>query len=148
MSDDPGRLRLGKGVTCFVKAKLKRLPQTEDVWQADFQPFPEAGKVRVRRRPCWLGVVLSQTDDFILADEILYRPPGINDLARLVADGMRRPLIETAHRPSRLALRDNPLWQELLPHLRELRIEVVLQDELPEWDAMLADFARDQKRSR
>jgi hypothetical protein len=61
---------------------------------------------------------------------------------------MRRPLIETAHRTTRLVLRDNALWLELLPHLREFKLEVVLQDELPDWDAMLADFARAQKRSR
>jgi hypothetical protein len=111
MSDDPGRLRLGKGVTSFVKTQLMRLPQTEDVWQADFQPFPEAGKVRGRRRPHWLGVVLSQTDDFILADEILYEPQTVNDLAPLLADDMRRPLIDTARRPARIVLRDNPLRQ-------------------------------------
>jgi hypothetical protein len=37
------RLKLGKGVS-FVKTHLKRLPRIEDVWQADLQPFPEAGK--------------------------------------------------------------------------------------------------------
>lgn len=130
----------------FVKTHLKRLPQAEDVWQVDFQPFPEAG--RGRKRPCWLGVVLSQTDDFILADQILDMPPSVNDLARLLADGMRRPLIETPHRPSRIVLRNNPLWGEILPHLNELKIEVVLQDMLPEWDEMLADFARRQAKAR
>jgi hypothetical protein len=71
-------------------------------------------------------------------------PPTVNDLARLLADGMSRLLIETAHRPSRMALRGNPLWQEILPHLKELKSEVVLQDTLPEWDRMLANFAREQ----
>jgi hypothetical protein len=61
---------------------------------------------------------------------------------------MRRPLIETAHRPTRIVLRDNPLWREILPHLNELKIEVVLQDKLPEWDEMLADFARGQAKAR
>jgi hypothetical protein len=143
----PEKLKLGKGAY-FVKTHLKRLPQTEDVWQVDLQPFPEAGKGRKRERPCWLGVVLSQTDDFILADQILDTPPSVNDLARLLADGMRRPLIETAHRPSRIVLRDNPHWREILPHLNELKIEVVLQDKLPEWDEMLADFARGQEKAR
>jgi hypothetical protein len=141
------RLKLGKGVS-FVKTHLKRLPRIEDVWQADLQPFPEAGKGRKRQRPCWLGVVLSLTDDFILADRILDSPPTVNDLARLLADGMRRPLIEIAHRPSRIVLRDDPTWREILPHLEELGIEVILQDNLPEWDRLLADFAREQERSR
>ena len=147
MDENPWTLKLGKGVS-FVKTHLKRLPRTVDVWQADLQPFPEAEEGRKRRRTCWLGVVLSLTDDFILADRVLDTPPTVNDLARLLADGMRRPLIETAHRPSRLVLRDNPLWQEILPHLKELKIEVVLQDRLPEWDLMLADFIRDQEKTR
>ena len=147
MDENPGKLKLGKGVY-FVKTRLKRLPRTEDVWQADIQPFHEADRGRKRQRPCWLGVVLSMSDDFILADRVLDTPPTVNDLARLLADGMRRPLIETAHRPSRIVLRDNPLWQEILPHLKGLKIEVVLQDKLPEWDRVLADFAREQERTR
>lgn len=147
MGENPGKLKLGKGAY-FVKTHLKRLPRTEDVWQADLRPFPEVEKGRKRRRRCWLGVVLSLTDDFILADRILDTPPTVNDLARLLSDGMRRPLIEAAHRPSRIALRDEPLWQEILPHLKELRIEVILQAKLPEWDGMLADFVREQEKSR
>ncbi len=147
MDENGGKLKLGKGAY-FVKTHLKRLPQAEDVWQVDIQPFDETGKRRKRQRPCWLGVVLSLTDDFIFADRVLDAPPTVNDLARLLADGMRRPLIETAHRPTRIALRDNPLWQEILPHLKELRIEVVLQDKLSEWDRMLADFAREQEKLR
>jgi hypothetical protein len=61
---------------------------------------------------------------------------------------MRRPLIETAHRPSRIVLRDNPFWQESLPHSKELKIEVVLQDKLPEWDRMMADFVREREKIR
>ena len=147
MDEIPGTLKLGKGVY-FVKTHLKRLPQTEDVWQGDLQPFPEAGKGRRRQRPCWLSAVLSLTDDFILADRVLDAPPTVNDLARLLADGMRRPLIETAHRPSRIVLRDNPHWQEILPHLEEIKIDVVLQGQLPEWDRMLAEFAREQEKPR
>jgi len=43
-------------------------------------------------------------------------------------------------------LRDNPLWHELLPHLEELRIEVIAQKELPELDAMIEEFAQDLKQ--
>jgi hypothetical protein len=146
MNEDTDKLKLGKG-SYFVKTHLRRLPQIEDAWQADFQQFPEARKGWKRQRPCWLGVVLSVTDDFILADRILDTPPTVNDLARLLVDGMRRPLIESAHRPTRIVLQDSPLWHEILPHLKELKIEVVLQDKLPEWDRMLADFVREQGKT-
>jgi hypothetical protein len=38
MEEDPGKLKLGKGVF-LVKTHLRRLPRTEDVWVADFRPF-------------------------------------------------------------------------------------------------------------
>lgn len=84
MVNIPAKLKLGKGAY-FVKTHLKRLPQAEDVWQVDIQPFPESGKGRKRERPCWLGVVLSQTDGYILADRILDTPPTGNDLAGFLA---------------------------------------------------------------
>lgn len=37
-------------------------------------------------------------------------------------------------------LRDNPEWQELVPHLHELRIDVVLSEDLSAWDDAAADF--------
>ena len=60
------RLKLGKGAY-FVKTRLLRLPQTEDEWQVDFQPFIPRSR---RRKQEWLGIVLSQTDDFLLADRV------------------------------------------------------------------------------
>jgi hypothetical protein len=42
-------------------------------------------------------------------------------------------------------VRNNPLWHELLPHLKELRIEVVTGEELPELDTMIEEFAQELK---
>jgi hypothetical protein len=131
------RLKLGKGAY-FVKTRLLRLPQTDDEWQVDFQPFIPRSR---RRRQEWLGIVLNQTDDFLLADQFIENPPTVNDLARLLADAMRRPLIDRPHRPKTIVLRDNPTWQELLPHLRNIKIEVSILDSLPEWDKEFQDFA-------
>ena len=55
---------------------------------------------------------------------------------------MSRPLVDRAHRPARIHLRDNPQWRELLPHLEQLGIEVVTQDALPAWDEMALEFFR------
>ena len=135
------RLKLGKGAY-FVKTRLLRLPQTEDEWQVDFQPFfPRSRK----RKQEWLGIVLSQTDDFLLADRFLENPPTVNDLARLLADAMRRPVIDRPHRPKTIVLRDNPSWQELLPHLRNIKIEVVIQEALPQWDKEFRDWVEEMR---
>ena len=59
-------LKLGKGAY-FVKSRLRRLPQTDDEWQVDFQPFIPRSR---KRKQEWLGIVLSQTDDFLLAERV------------------------------------------------------------------------------
>jgi hypothetical protein len=136
MADSRERLKLGKGAY-FVKSRLARLPQTDDEWQVDFQPFVRRPR---RREQEWLGIVLSRTDDFLLAERFLEDPPTVNDLARLLADAMHRPLIERPRRPRRVFLRDNPSWQELLPHLNDLGTEIVIRDDLPEWDKEFRDW--------
>jgi hypothetical protein len=135
-------LKLGKGAA-FVKSKLRDLPQTDDVWEADFQPIPEQVCKRMNQGELWLGLVVSVPERFHLADLLLeVPPPTVNDLARLLAQAMDRPLVDRAHRPARIRLRDNPQWRELLPHLGQLGIEVVTQDSLPAWDGVALDFFR------
>src|SRR4051812_42330526 len=118
-------LKLGKG-SAFVKSKLRHLPQTDDEWEVDFQPVPEQVCKRLARGEPWLGLVVSVPGRFHLADVLLeVPPPTVNDLSRLLAHAMNRPLVDHGHRPARIRLRNNPHWQELLPHLEQLGIEVV-----------------------
>ena len=57
MLDELSKLKLGKGAA-FVKRDLQLLPQTNDVWEADFMPLPAQGRSRSQE---WLGVVVSRT---------------------------------------------------------------------------------------
>ena len=93
MSD--ARLRLGKG-SAFVKTRLSRLRQENDTWEADFFPIPCSGG---KRDSVWMGMVLSQAHDYVLAQRMVEEPPTVNDLARLLADAMQRPMPERIHRP-------------------------------------------------
>ena len=52
----------------------------------------------------------------------------------------RPPNYEDRQRPRIIHLRDRPQWQELLPHLRQLGIEVVLSDDLPRFDDAVVDW--------
>jgi hypothetical protein len=115
-----------------VKSQLKRLRQEEDIWEADFFPVPQQG--------LWIGLVISHTDDFVLAHQTIEEPPNVNDLAQLLAEAMRRPLVEFSHRPRTLYIRERPEWAELLPHLKQVGIEVVYQDKLPKWDYAFGDL--------
>ena len=74
--------------------------------------------------------------------------PNVNDLADLLADAMRRPMTESAHRPRQILLRDNPRWDELFSHLSQLGIEVSIQNELPKVEEVYEDFLRQMRRAR
>ena len=66
--------------------------------------------------------------------------PTVNDLANLLAEAMRRPLVDFSHRPRILFLRVRPEWAELLPHLKQIGIKAVAQDSLPKWDRNFGDL--------
>jgi hypothetical protein len=138
------KLRLGKGVF-FVKGQLRRLRQGDDTWEADFFPIPRPVS---EPTDVWIGLVLSHTDNYLLAQRTVAEPPTVNDLANLLAQAMRRPLVELAHRPQMLYLRSRPEWGELLPHLKEVGIQVVSQEALPKWDAVFGDLYAQVERAR
>jgi hypothetical protein len=59
---------------------------------------------------------------------------------------MRRPLTGSPRRPEHIHFRANPRWDELFPHLKELGIEVSLQDDLPEREEVYLDFRRQMRK--
>jgi hypothetical protein len=138
------KLILGKG-SSFVKSRLSRLPRSDEVWEADIQPISVRGWDAQRHGELWLGMVLTRLEDFHLALLAHEDAPTINDLANLLAKAMERPWVMGARRPARILLRNNPLWQELIPHLKQLKIEVETQEELPLWDDVAAEYVRKLK---
>ena len=122
------KLKLGKR-SSFVKSRLLRHPQENDVWEADFQLITDKDE-----GDFWLGMVVDQETRVEFACQVQDAPPTVNDLARLLAEAIQRPITEgTRHRPSTLLLREEPQWEELLRHLQDIGIEVVKADRLPIW---------------
>jgi hypothetical protein len=70
-------LKLGKG-SAFVKSRLRRLPQSDDVWEADFLPQADH----------WMGLVVEQEHGAVFAMKMLEAAPSVNDLAHLLSDAM------------------------------------------------------------
>ena len=135
MATRQGKLKLGKR-SGFVKRRLSWLPQEDLVREADFCPLPA-----VLGGGLWLGLVVSQHDGSVVAQAILEHAPDVNDLATLLAEAMQRPLMEqTRCRPRAFHLRDNPEWDELRPHLAQLRIEAVVTAQLRKWEEVFADL--------
>src|SRR5450755_1883119 len=90
------QLKLGKGASFFVKTQLRRLRQEDETWEADFFPIPCSDS---EHDSMWWGIVLSQSHDNVLAQRMVEEPPTVNDLAGLLAEAMRRPLVDvTAQR--------------------------------------------------
>jgi hypothetical protein len=136
---DPEKLKLGKGMA-FVKSHIRCLPQSDMVWEVDFLPAPEQDCQRMGLDELWLGLVVAQDAGSHLSYSIFDVSPTVNDLAKLLGEAMRRPLVESASRPLRIHVRDKAQWHQLLPHLTQLRIEVDTREALPVWDQASSDF--------
>jgi len=131
------KLKLGKGAA-FVKSRLRYLPQENDVWEAGFGAIPKGR----RAEAYWLGVAVSVTDRFVLATWFSESATSVNALAKLLADAMRRPFVEGSHRPKCIRLQPMPEWDELVPHLEDLGIEVTRQASLPKVEKEVAFFRK------
>jgi hypothetical protein len=133
------KLKLSKGVA-FVKSQLRRLPQEDETWEADFRALPQA---ITQSATHYLGLVLTQPDGFLLAESEVEQKPTVNDIATLLANAMRRPFVAGSHRPRRIHLRGHPQWQELFPHLQEVGIEVAVRSDLPKVAEAYIEYLQD-----
>lgn len=143
MATEHPKLKLGKRAA-FVKTRLKQLPQEEETWEADFRATPKpVGQTETH----YLGVVATLKGDPIQCLPIEYTP-NVNDLADLLADAMRRPMVGSAHRPEHIRFRDNPRWTELYRHLNEIGITTSIHSELPKAEEFYEDFLREMRKSQ
>ena len=138
------KLALGKGAA-FVKGRLKRLPQEDESWEADFKALP---KPLSQNETHYLGLVVVQGVGSVLAEEQVEHTPDVNDLATLLAHAMRRPLTGSGHRPRRVRVRKNPRWPELFPHLQEVGIEAVVDSDLDTLRTAYHDHLRRVREAR
>ena len=138
-------LKLGKG-SGFIKRDLRLLPVSDAEFEADFWFDAESS---AKRRELWMGMVIEREYGGVLAmEDVKLPPPTVNDLADLLAHAMSRPLTGgDRQRPQIIHLRDRPQWQELLPHLRQLCIEIVFADDLPWFDEAAVDWMQQTNRS-
>ena len=138
------KLKLGTSSSAFVKKDIRPLPLTEVEFEADFFLDPESSSKRQER---WVGIVIEREFGGVPAmKDVRLPPPTVNSLATLLAHAMLRPLdAGDRQRPHTICLRDRPQWQELLPHLRQLGIEVVLSEDLPRFDEAVIEWMQHTK---
>jgi hypothetical protein len=141
VTSDENKLKLGKGVV-FVKSQLKRLRQEDETWEADFRALP---KPISQSATHYLGMVLTKPHGFLRAEAKVEQSPTLNDLATLLANAMKRPLVNSLCRPRCILLRGNPKWLPLLPALKELGIEVVIKNDLPKVEEAFGELLAEVK---
>jgi hypothetical protein len=145
MAKEHPRLKLGRSAA-FVKTHLKQLEQENETWEADFRALP---KPQGQTETHYLGLVVAlPRGNSLVCFPLVEYTPNVNDLADLLADAMRRPMNESAHRARQILLRDNPRWEALFPHLNQLNIAVSIQNELPNAEEVYEEFVRQLRRAR
>jgi hypothetical protein len=137
---DEARLKLGKGAS-FIKDSMKRLPQSDETWEADFQALP---RPIMQSETHYQGMVVARKGDTLLADSQVHGRPSVNDLATILAHAMRRPLDGEARRPGLVRLRGHHQWRELFPHLEEIGVgvEVLVGQSLPGIEKVYRTYLR------
>lgn len=137
-------LKRGKG-TPLVTSRLLRRPQGKDAWEADFRALP---KPMMQTATHYLGLVVVKKGGSVLAQTQVEGTPTVTDFAALLANAMLRPQAPNAHRPRRVFVRKNPRWQELVPALAELGIEMGVQSDLPGIKTAYQNFLHEMQEAR
>ena len=120
----------------------ERLPQEEDIWQADFRLLPMwIRKDKETIRP-WAVLVSSRTHDLVLGHEVLHEEPGVNELWDILERALRHPAAGKPHRPITLEVRPLDHWEILKPHLEDIGVTLAVREQLDQIDAILADIAK------
>jgi tetratricopeptide (TPR) repeat protein len=131
-----------EGPTGPGKERLRRLPQSFDVWQADFRPMPNWVEVGGRPVRPWVVLVTSRSNDLVLAHAIAEQPPSADLLWDQLADAARKPAAGPPHRPTEVQVLPGEHWDALRPHLDDVGINLVTAGELDQLDFVFGDMAR------
>lgn len=123
--------KLGKW-WAHLKRRLHLLPQEPFAVEVDFCPLPD---IVGDEYGLWLGLVVHHQDGSMLLETIDEQPPDLERIAHLLAGTMQCAYPRPCSRPQAVFFRDDPEWQAMVPYLKELGIETVVTEELPQWDA-------------
>ncbi|HEV3263711.1 MAG TPA: hypothetical protein VG013_43150 [Gemmataceae bacterium] len=131
-----------KGPLGVIKKWLKdRLPQKDDVWQADLRQLPNwirAGGEMVRP---WMLLVTSRGDDLVLAHQMIDEEPAAASLWDTLVRAMQHPAAGEPHRPSELQVRPDERWESLRPHIEEIGIQLLVTEELDQIEVVLKELS-------
>jgi tetratricopeptide (TPR) repeat protein len=120
--------------------RLRRLPQRDDVWQAEVRAFGDWVVERGQKIRPWVAIVISPTSGLVMAHSIVRDTPSAETLWDLLATAMQKPLEGQSFRPTVLEVRQDERWQQLQPPLEELGIRVEFVEHPEAVDMALKDL--------
>jgi hypothetical protein len=130
-----------KGPLGFIKDWLRRkLPQSYDVWQADYRQTPNWIVIAGEKVRPWLLLVASRSNDLVLAHDLIEETPFAARVWDKLVESMQYPAAGEPHRPTELQVRNNELWQTLKPHFEEIGVAVVLTDDLDQMNTLFDEL--------
>jgi hypothetical protein len=130
-----------KGPLVLIKNWLnKNLPLRDDVWQAASRPMPTW--IRVGGKPVRFvaGLVLSISDDLVLAHDLFEEAPDSNRLWDTLLQAMQHPAAGVPHRPAEIQVRPGEGWDELRTHLEEIGVRLTVTEDLPQVGIVFLDM--------
>jgi tetratricopeptide (TPR) repeat protein len=130
------------GPSPIGKARLERLPQHADTWQADARPVRTLMIQEGRLVQPWMALAVSGTQGGVLGLSPSVAPPTPDTLWDLMAKAMSEPKVGTPHRPSAVHVPPGPPWDELRPHLEAIGVACRAADEPDALAPLFDDLAR------
>ena len=88
----------------------------------------------------WVIVVMSRSNDLVLAHEMPEEMPSTALLWDTLVQAMQHPAGGESHRPTELQVRHHEHWESLKPHLDEIGVKLVICDELDYFDALFNEM--------
>src|SRR5262249_35838946 len=131
-----------RGPLPMVKRWLKRkLPQQAAIWQADARQMANTIQVGGEKVRPWVVLVLSHSNDLVLAHATLEEEPGAAALWATLVQAMQNPGAGEPHRPTALQVRADARWQALRPHVEEVGVHFVTAERLDHLSRVFADMS-------
>lgn len=121
--------------------RLLRLPQVDDVWQADFRQMPNWIVIDGKKSRPWISLVTSRNNDFVLATTLAEEQPSARAVWDLLTQAMQKPAAGRPHRPTELQVQRRDIVDSLRPFLDQLGIAVSAVDKLDQLDFMFGELA-------
>ncbi len=130
-----------KGPLGFIKKWLgDRLPQEDDVWQADCRQLPAWIKIGGEKVRPWTILVTSRSNELVLAHQLPEEAPSSALLWDTLVQAMQHPAAGEPHRPTEIQVRPDERWESLRPHIEEIGIGLVVDSELDQLDGVFDEM--------